>query len=113
MVDDKDLEIARLRGRLEEREVATKTKRGDGLQAFAAIAFVGVLALLALAWNHGKSLDERDQAIATACRAVTEGEIENEACIRRMDEDYRGALDAEHTVNAAAEQVRGMRDGPR
>lgn len=70
-----------------------------------------VVVVLIAAQNNGKALSEREEAIAGACRAAGDTPGEEDACIKRMDESYRGDLTVERTANAAALHVRDVREG--
>jgi len=110
MVDEKDLEIARLRGQLEGLSLTKRPRKKPPSSAWAWIVVIAIGAVLAYAWNRGKALAERDEAIESACAVASESENERTSCIRRMDDGYIGTLNPERTANAAAEQVRQMRE---
>ncbi|MFW2344755.1 MAG: hypothetical protein ACN4EU_05590 [Brevundimonas mediterranea] len=74
------------------------------------IAALAAVAVTAIALERGQKAEERDNALAKACAAVSASDNEEASCVARMDRAYRGDLSTDRTINAAAEQVRQMRE---
>lgn len=117
MVDERDLEIARLRGELAGRAAR---RPGDGavvgtLKVLGVLLGLGVLLLIvALSWSArrgGDQLADRALAIQRACTEAGVVSEEITACRQSMVARYRGDLDPSRLRNAAAEHVRVYREG--
>lgn len=119
-MDDKDLEIARLKGQIEGMEAASRTKprpkaAGDKPNRLGMVVLVVVLAVvgvfLAAAWNSGKQQAVEDEAFTYPCQLASEKPAEAQACVESMKAMYKGPLDNPDMVaNAAAEHVRRYRE---
>lgn len=120
MPDEKDLEIARLKGQIEGMQAAGRRvkPKPDGDKpnrigiAILVVVLVGVAAFIGIAWNSGKQQAAEDDAFTYACELATENADEATACVTSMKADYIGPLDdPERVANAVAAHVAKMRDG--
>lgn len=102
--------VARLEAERVHSQSAQKQRRKGGCLPFAlAAGVVALAAFLGYAWNVGRVAAQRDDAIASACRAAGESEVEVSGCIERMDRTYRGDLTPQRTANAAALHIDTIR----
>ncbi|MEC7797949.1 MAG: hypothetical protein VX755_11595 [Pseudomonadota bacterium] len=120
-MDDKDVEIARLKGQIEGMQQAASAKprpksEGDQPNRVGILILLVVLAIvgifLATAWNSGKQQAKEDEAFTYPCQLASEKPAEAQACVDSMKAMYKGPLDDPDMVaNAAAEHVRRYREG--
>lgn len=107
MADEKDLEIARLKGQLEGMQAAKSAGGGGALKVIlilAGIAVVGFLGMVAF----GASLPE-GWRFEAECERAAGGGLDAKACMRDLEAIYRGPDDARYRQNAADQWARDQR----
>ena len=96
MTDEKDLEIARLKGRLEEARSSNGPSAGKVLLWLIGLAVAGFVALVV--W--GSTLPEGVR-FEQECRAVTASKEARETCMRDLEAIYIGPDEHRYRKNAA------------
>ena len=103
MTDEKDLEIARLRGQLEASQTRSGSVVGAAFKVLGvliglAVVIVGAMAILGSRLPEGYRYEE-------ACKRAA-GESRAAECMRDMEATYRGPDRYENRANAAAQWAR-------
>lgn len=96
MVDEKDLEIARLQGRLEAAQASKGPSAGTVLLWIIGLAVAGFVALVVLGSMLPEGVRFEDE-----CRAVTASRDARESCMRDLEAIYRGPDRHSYRQNAA------------
>ena len=107
-------EIAELKERLARLEGGAQPPnkpKGGCLVPAMIVGIIAVAAVFIFATDHGRQLAEREDVIGSACRSASATPSEMDACLLRMERDYRGPLTFDRAYNAAAVHVMAIREG--